>query len=139
MRRSRRVGDKMATPDASCRPEKDAAMNSPTLDPDTERAVQRFMHRMRQRYDVAGGMLFGSRARQTHRADSDADVLVLLRGAHTRFLPTKLAMADDAFDVLLETGVNISPLPVWLDEWEHPDTWSNPALLRTIAREGIRL
>jgi len=44
---------------------------------------------------------------QTHRADSDADVAVLLRGAHQRFLPTKLAMADFAFDVLLETGINI--------------------------------
>ena len=43
--------------------------------------------------------------RQTHRPDSDADVVILLRGKHRRFLPTKLAMADVAFDVLLETGV----------------------------------
>jgi hypothetical protein len=47
-------------------------------------------------------------------------------------------MADVAFDVLLETGINITPLPVWLDEWEHPKTSSNPALLRNIAREGGR-
>ena len=56
-----------------------------------------------------------------------------------RFLPTKLAMADVAFDVLLETGINISPLPVWLDEWEHPETYSNPLLLKNIANDGIRL
>jgi hypothetical protein len=32
-------------------------------------------------------------------------------------------MADGAFEVLLETGINISPLPVWLDEWEHPENY----------------
>jgi uncharacterized protein len=48
-------------------------------------------------------------------------------------------MADVAFDVLLETGINMSPLPVWLDEWEHPENYSNPALLQNIASEGIRL
>jgi len=38
-------------------------------------------------------------------------------------MPTKLAMAE-VFDVLLETGINISPLPVWLDEWVNPETCS---------------
>jgi predicted nucleotidyltransferase len=109
------------------------------LDSDTERATKLFMQRIAGQYDTAGAILFGSRARQTHRADSDADIAVLLRGAHQRFLPTKLAMADLAFDVLLETGINISPLPVWLDEWEHPETYSNPDLLKNIANEGVLL
>lgn len=39
----------------------------------------------------------------------------------------------------LETGMDISPLPVWLDQWEHPETWTNPRLLENIAREGVRL
>lgn len=109
------------------------------LDAATQRAISLFTQRIANRYDMAGAILFGSRARQTHRPDSDADVVILLRGEHQRFLPTKLAMADVAFDVLLETGVNISPLPVWVDEWEHPETFSNPRLLKTIAREGVRL
>jgi len=87
-------------------------MKTQNLDSDTERATMLFMQRFTRQYDTAGAILFGSRARQTHHADSDADVAVLLRGAHQRFLPTKLAMADLAFDVLLETGINISPLPV---------------------------
>jgi len=114
-------------------------MKTALLDSDTERATKLFMQRITGQYDTAGAILFGSRARQTHRADSDADVVVLLRGAHQRFLPTKLAMADVAFDVLLETGINISPLPVWLDEWEHPETYSNPELLKNIASEGVLL
>jgi predicted nucleotidyltransferase len=114
-------------------------MQTLILDSATERATRLFMERIAMQYDTAGAVLFGSRARQTHLADSDADVAVLLRGEHQRFLPTKLAMADLAFDVLLETGINISPLPVWLDEWEHPETYSNPDLLKNIANEGILL
>lgn len=49
----------------------------------------------------AGAILYGSRARGTHRPDSDADVLVLLRGEHRRFVTTKLELVDLAYDVLL--------------------------------------
>lgn len=109
------------------------------IDRDTEEAVRRFLALIADRYDMAGAIVYGSRARGTHRPDSDADVAVLLKGEHQRVMKTTLAMADVAYDVLLETGINISPLPVWLDEWEHPETYSNPALLRNIAREGVTL
>lgn len=109
------------------------------IDHATEQAVRRFLARIAGQYDMAGAIVYGSRARGTHRPDSDADVAVLIKGAHQRVLTTTLAMADVAYDVLLETGINISPLPVWLDEWEHPERHSNPGLLRNIAKEGIRL
>lgn len=114
-------------------------MNPNRIDPATEEAVRRFLSLIADRYDLAGAIIYGSRARGVYRPDSDADVAVLLKGEHQRVLTTTLAMADVAYDVLLETGINISPLPVWLDEWEHPETYSNPDLLRNIAREGIRL
>ena len=114
-------------------------MNTNRIDRNTEQAVQRFLTLIADSYDMAGAIVYGSRARGTHRPDSDADVLVLLKGEHQRVLKTSLAMADVAYDVLLETGINISPLPVWLDEWEHPENFSNPALLHIIAREGVRL
>lgn len=109
------------------------------IDPITTEAVQRFMSRVSQHYRTRGAILYGSRARGDHRPDSDADLLVLLDGEHQRFVPTKLAMTDVAYEVLLETGLYISPLPVWADDWEHPEQWSNPDLLRNIAREGIRV
>lgn len=109
------------------------------IDHATEAAVRRFIGLIADRYDTAGAIVFGSRARGTHRPDSDADVAVLLKGEHQRVLTTTLAMADVAYDVLLETGINISPLPVWLDEWEHPERHSNPVLLHNIVREGVRL
>lgn len=109
------------------------------IDQNTEKAVRRFLSLIASRYDMEGAIIYGSRARGTHREDSDADVAVLLKGEHQKVMTTTLAMADVAFDVLLETGINISPLPVWLDEWEHPEMHSNPALLQNIAREGVRL
>jgi len=109
------------------------------IDDKTETALRRFLSLLTPRYQMEGAILYGSRARGTHQRDSDADVAVLLKGRHQRRLATTLAMADVAYDVLLETGINISPLPIWLDEWEHPERFSNPTLLRTIAREGMRL
>jgi predicted nucleotidyltransferase len=109
------------------------------IDHDTEKAVRRFLTMIASRYDMAEAIVYGSRARGTHRPDSAADVAVLLHGEHQRFLTAKLDMADVAFDVLLETGILVSPLPIWLDEWEHPENYSNPALLRNINREGVRL
>jgi uncharacterized protein len=110
-----------------------------TVDPQTTQAILRFRDLLANQYDTAGLIVYGSRATGRHRADSDADVAVLMKGEHQRLLPTALAMSDMAFEVLLETGINITPLPVWLDHWEHPERHSNPALLHNIAAEGIRL
>ena len=49
------------------------------IDQQTELAVSRFRTLISTRYDVAGAIVYGSRARGTHRPDSDADVAVLLR------------------------------------------------------------
>ena len=109
------------------------------IDIETERAARTFIAKVAGQYDLAGAILFGSRARKSHRPDSDADVAVLLHGRPGKFVATKLAMADLAYDVLLETGIRIQPLPIWEDEWEHPEAYSNPRLLHNIKREGIRL
>lgn len=109
------------------------------IDPKTAHAVRTFLAKVSGQYNYLGAILFGSRARRNHRPDSDADVAVLLRGQRGQFLDTKLALADIAYDVLLETGVLIQPLPVWEEEWENPESYSNPALLRSINREGVKL
>jgi uncharacterized protein len=109
------------------------------IDSSTVEAVRSFLIRISDHYNMAGAIIYGSYARGTNRPDSDTDVAILLDGEHQKFLTTKLDMADIAFDILLETGVHISPLPIWLDEWEHPENYSNPSLLYNIAREGMRL
>lgn len=108
------------------------------IDFETHEAIRAFIERIARQYEMDGAILFGSRARHSHHPDSDADVAVLLHGHSGKFLVTKLAMADVAYEVLLETGIRIQPLPIWRDEWEHPEGYSNPRLLHNIEREGIR-
>ena len=115
------------------------AVDSPRLDEPTRQAVKQFYESIKADFPVKAVLLYGSRARGDHHPDSDADVAVLLDGVHLPFWDTKLKMSDAAYDVLLATGINISPLPVWLDEWEHPETYANPALLANVAREGVSL
>jgi predicted nucleotidyltransferase len=102
-------------------------------------AAREFIRRVSARHPMKGALLFGSRARGTHRAESDVDIAVLLRGRRGKLMDTSLEMADIAFEVLLETNVYIQPVPIWEDEWEHPETHSNPRLLENIRREGLPL
>lgn len=114
-------------------------VTGPTLDAATERAVRAFMQRLEGKYPAIEGWLFGSRARGTHRADSDADLAVILKGERGDRYKVSGDMAGIAFDVMLETGVLVDPLPVWEDELKRPEWFSNPALIETIKREGLRL
>jgi len=45
-------------------------------------------------------------------------VAVLLSGQPGKFIETKFAMDDLAYEVLLKTGIRIQPLPIWQSEWD---------------------
>ena len=109
------------------------------IDPATVNAAEVFLQRIADHYSVDHAILYGSRARQTHRSDSDADLAVIIQGDQGARVAAAIEMAGIAFDVLLETGVLIQALPLWLSEFEHPERFSNPALIDNIRREGIRL
>ena len=102
-------------------------------------ATRAFAARVASAYPTQQTILFGSRARGTAHDESDADVAVILSGSPDHFIKTKMAMNDIAYDILLDTGIRIQPLPVWEGEWVHPERYSNPHLLHNIAREGIVL
>ena len=84
-------------------------------------------------------ILFGSRARGTEHDESDADVAIIFKGAAGQFIKTKMAMNDIAYDILLDTSIRIQPLPIWEAEWAHPENFSDPHLLQSIARNGVTL
>jgi predicted nucleotidyltransferase len=111
----------------------------PTLDAETARAARAFMQRIEGKFPIIEGLVFGSRARGTHRADSDADLAVILKGERGNRYKAAGEMAGIAFDIMLETGILIDPLPLWEDELKRPETFSNPALIESIKREGLRL
>ena len=114
-------------------------MNTALIDLATQNAAHAFMEKIAHQYDVSKAFLLGSRARNTHQSESDADIAILLRGKPGRFMVTKFAMADLAYDVLLDSGIRIQPLPIWQEEWDHPENYSNPSVLRNIQNEGIVL
>ena len=109
------------------------------IEPATERAARAFLERVARQYDVASAILFGSRARGDYRSDSDADIAVVLKGEAGEFFDTQRVLSGIAYDVLLDTDIRIQALPIWQTEWDHPDGYSNPYLLRNIRREGIAL
>jgi predicted nucleotidyltransferase len=111
------------------------AIQSPTV----LNAARDFARRMATAWPLQSAMLFGSQARGNADAGSDTDVAVLLQGQSGDFVATKLALDDVAYDVLLDSGIRIQPLPIWEGAWAHPQHYSNPRLLENIAREGFTL
>ncbi|WP_229191133.1 nucleotidyltransferase domain-containing protein [Bradyrhizobium brasilense] len=108
------------------------------LTPVAQRALDLFGHAARAAYGdgLVQLVLFGSRSRGEARSDSDIDVAVVLRN-----LPDRRAdrdrLADLAYDAIVETSLDIQTVPVSLDEWEHPEHHTNPALIRAIKRDGV--
>jgi uncharacterized protein len=111
----------------------------PAIDVDTAHATRAFIQRIEGRYPVREAILYGSRARHPHRADSDVDVAVILKGPIGNRKTAAFDMAGIAFDVLLETGILVEALPLWEDELDYPERFSNPGLIENIRREGLRL
>ena len=114
-------------------------MHSAQINANTLTATRAFAKRIAQAYPTQMAILFGSRARGTEHDESDADVAIILKGAVRPFIKTKMAMNDIAYDILLDTGIRIQPLPVWEAEWALPENYSNPHLLHNIARGGFTL
>jgi predicted nucleotidyltransferase len=113
--------------------------SKPMIDSDTERAARAFLRRLEGRYPVREAILYGSRARRTHNADSDADIAVVLDGEPGDRMAAVMDMAGIAFHVMMETGVMVEAMPLWFDELARPETFKNPALVTNILSEGIRL
>jgi predicted nucleotidyltransferase len=103
------------------------------------RVASVFLGRLTGVFDVAQTIMFGSRARGDHRPDSDLDLAVVLKGPRGDFIDTKLDMAGIAFDVMMETGILVQPFPMWDGDLAHPERFTNPALIKQIVKDGIRL
>jgi uncharacterized protein len=100
---------------------------SKPLDPENARAIRAYTARLAEGCDLAGAVLFDSRARYSHHADRDADLAVLLRRPPRHVLDTKLAVADSALDVMSETGVQIQPMPIREDDQDANDRRRQPS------------
>lgn len=112
-------------------------LSSHALDANTEHAVFAFLERINDKFPVQRAILFGSRARGNFGTDSDADLAVLLSGPKGHFMSAVTQMSDASFDVMLDTGIIVEALPIWIDEWENQNQYSNPDIIRHIKHDGI--
>ncbi len=115
------------------------ARGSPFPDDLTERGVRAFLDRIGGHYPIREVFLFGSRARGTHQADSDADLAIVLDGDSADRSRVSGEMAEIAFDILMETGLLVQALPLWESEWRDTERFPNPLLIESIRRDGARL
>jgi predicted nucleotidyltransferase len=106
---------------------------------ETARAALRlFADAVRRAYGdrLEGLVVFGSRARGSASARSDLDVAVILADERIDRHREKMALADLAYDAIVETGLHVQPWPVSSDEWRHPRSHANPSLVRAMRRDG---
>lgn len=80
--------------------------------------------------------LFGSRARETEKQDSDWDILLLLEEDSIDLAKEKSIM-DEFYELELQTGVSISPLIYSKKVWNK--TRPMTSLYREIKKDAIRL
>ncbi|HEX2791176.1 MAG TPA: nucleotidyltransferase domain-containing protein [Steroidobacteraceae bacterium] len=108
------------------------------LDPETEAAVRVFLARLPADLRLERAILYGSRARGEGRPDSDADLaLIVANNADDWELVGNLA--ELAFYVFLETGIQIQAVTISLRDWLHPEGHMRPGFLQNVAREGVVL
>jgi predicted nucleotidyltransferase len=108
-----------------------------TLDPHTERIARSFLSRLPEDLHLEEAILYGSRARGEGRPDSDADLALIIEGTVNWELVGNLA--ELAYEVFLDGGILIQPVPIALSDWLNPEGFPRPGFLRNIAREGIVL
>jgi predicted nucleotidyltransferase len=93
-------------------------------------------------YEVQEVILFGSRARGDNRIESDIDVAVIfaeLPASATERRKLAGDLFDLAWDLQLESGLRLSPLPMTSAELKNPELMDNPQLGRAISSEGIQI
>ncbi len=105
----------------------------------SKQATSLFIEKVKSEFSIQRVLMFGSRARGDEHNESDIDLAVLMKGESGDFFSLKFRMDDIAYDILLETGMRIQALPIWQNEWQYPEGYSNPYLIRNIQREGVAL
>lgn len=107
------------------------------LTPNERAALGEFVSRLRVKYpdEVMLVRLFGSKARGDFDAESDVDVLVVVKNNDWRFSDD---IALEAYDPMLEHNVVISPTVVGADHYRWLEEHKAPFYL-AVDRDGVDL
>jgi len=99
------------------------------------KAVEEFVRRALDKYGdrIESIILFGSVARGEAGEESDIDILVVTKKEDFRL---RRMLIEIAFDILLDTGENISVKALSKDEFERHKNFS---FLKSVISEGIKI
>ena len=100
-----------------------------------QKAVDEFVERVSDKYSdrIDSIILFGSVARGEAREESDIDILIVTKVEDFRLRRTLIGIA---FDILLQTGENISVKALSKDEFERHKNFS---FLSSVISEGVKV
>ena len=117
------------------------------IESDTYAALQQFIHRISEHANraIVDIILYGSRARGDHEAESDVDVAVIVEDDGTdieRMRKIRYELIDHAYETMLalftkDVLLRIQPLPIPKEHWDDPSLFQNPYLIQNIQQEGI--
>ena len=84
-------------------------------------------------------ILYGSRARGDYSEDSDADLAIVVEGKPDNSWDELLALSSVGLKVLDQTGIWVEPILIGEAELENPERATNPAFLREIKKDGVKI
>lgn len=108
------------------------------VSPHIRRALSFYANLVRTAYgdDVVSLVLFGSQARGEAGQNGDIDVWAIFKSIPDS-LVVRDRLAELAYEVLLAHGEDIQAVAIARDQWDFPETFTNPSLIQAIKRDGI--
>lgn len=100
-----------------------------------KKATEEFINRVKEKYadKMEKIILFGSYARGDYTKESDIDVLIVLSKEDYK---VRRDIMGSSFDMLLETGVYISPKVISLRDYQNLKNIKS-SFIQNVSREGI--
>ena len=81
-------------------------------------------------------IVFGSRARGDHKAESDVDLAIILRDDDWRFWSEKFVIADFSYEALMDADLVVQGWPVALTAWQSPNGHPQQRLIEAMKRDA---
>ena len=107
-----------------------------------ERAIHAVIDRTREFNKITLAVIYGQLPWASDLEvpeDAEVQLALILDDDVTDFVATKLELTKTAYDVLVETGIEVAPFPVPVTHWYLPSKAANPALIEEIRKHGLRI
>ena len=108
-------------------------MNNPATSDAGDQAVKRFLELIAKRFNVESTIIYKPDGFVVHKTI----IAVILQGRRKSVMSCAAIMANMAYDVFVETGVELSTIPAWHGEWDRLDAYEEPLSLRKMVSHGV--